>query len=734
MSPEVLDELARKVSGRLNLTRDACSFPCGACGKSALAKWPDGRLSFEYFCGCPHDDSLRAAFSAALNPPASQAIDSDDDFDPPTVEPAIAGHHSHNGGHAGSNSHAIADEVRAAIRSNPQRAFEDVLGAALTHKPGSREPVARCPLHDDSRPSLRVNLDKATWYCDPCAKGGDLFNLAREVWGLDFPACARRLAEMLNINGYCNGNRASQQPSRKPAASRKVVRRLEYVIRDLDGTQRAIHRRLEYDDGEKDMPWDPVGIKPAELPLFQIEKTTDSMDGETVVLCEGEKAAAALWERRQLAVGTVIGGDKTGSKVHGDESLKPLLRFDVVLWPDNDEPGRRHMQAHGDALIRLGCKSVRRIEWREAPPKGDAADFLGDDAALQALIDAAGAPQMLPAVRDKSGTDLAIVYADRMSVDAFDAYQLMVGDHREYSWDGLIRDGCTAILSALIGAGKSTLAMNLARGWGLGVEFLGRKCRLSKTLVVVSPKEYEAWTETIGFWQLKGLIFIVESTKAHFGQREETVRWFDYQMREHGCRTFVLDTLFDFFGMPPNSTGDSNRIAMNEQTPLLELVREQNYSGLVTGHAPKSEAKAIDPRDPEEAFAGHTAWTAQHRMRMTIRRKSQGINAFVTGRGGYSDRGILKEELLLFDKDTRLDSLGGLFSEHLGKAAMPSVIECLEQLGQPASISQLEKEMGRGHKWIRPGLREGRREGRVEMVGTGNQQKYRLVTGGLFES
>src|SRR5229473_8533542 len=114
-----------------------------------------------------------------------------------------------------------------------------------------------------------------------------------------------------------------------------------------------------------------------------------------------------------------------------------------------------------------------------------------------------------------------------------------------------------------------------------------------------------------------------------------------------------VDTLFDFFGMPPNISGDSNRIAMNEQSPLLQLVRDRNYSGLVTGHAPKSEAKAIDPRDPEEAFAGHTAWTAQHRMRMTIRRKSQGINAFITGRGGYGDKGILKEELLLFDKDTR---------------------------------------------------------------------------------
>jgi hypothetical protein len=708
-----------------NQTKDAFVTPCARHPNSKVLgrKRDDGRLELCCAAGCTSEQILAAVGSNGNgNPQAGQAIDNGDDAEPSSA--------NDNGARAGGNGRGLADEVRAEIRRNPQLAYEGVLGASLTRKAGSREPVARCPLHDDTRPSLRVNLDKATWYCDPCAKGGDLFDLARQVWNLDFPASARRLAELLSVNGYRSGSTESQPY--KPA-SRKVVRRLEYHIRDLDGVEKAIHHRIEYDDGSKDMPWEPKGVRPSDLPLFQIEKTTDSMDGETVILCEGEKAAAALWERRQLAVGTVTGADEAGRKVHCDESLRPLRRFDVVLWQDNDEGGRRHMQAHGDALLRLGCKSVRRIEWREAPPKGDAADFTGEDAALQALIDAAQPIQ--PAVRDKNGTDLTIVYADRMSVDAFDAYQLMVGDHREYSWDGLIRDGCTAILSALIGAGKSTLAMNLARAWGLGIEFLGRKCRQrSKTLVIVSAKEYEAWTDTIGFWELKGLIFIVEAGKAHFGEREETVKWFDFLMQKDGCRTFVLDTLFDFFGMPPNSTGDSNRIAMNEQTPLLELVRERNYSGLVTGHAPKSEAKAIDPRDPEEAFAGHTAWTAQHRMRMTIRRKSQGINAFITGRGGYGDKGILKEELLLFDKDTRLDSLGGLFSEHLGKAAMPSVVECLEQLGQPASISQLEREMGRGHKWIRPGLKEGRRVGRVEMVGTGNQQKYRLVTGGLFES
>ena len=110
---------------------------------------------------------------------------------------------------------------------------------------------------------------------------------------------------------------------------------------------------------------------------------------------------------------------------------------------------------------------------------------------------------------------------------------------------------------------------------------------------------------------------------------------------------------------------------MNEQSPLLDVVRRNNWSGIPTGHSPKSEAQALVNRDPEEAFGGHTAWTAQHRMRAVIRRKSQGVNAFLTGRGGFGDRGLLKEEMLLFDEDTRLVRVGGPFAEYLGQTALP---------------------------------------------------------------
>jgi hypothetical protein len=52
--------------------------------------------------------------------------------------------------------------------------------------PGTRrgkEVFFRCPFHDDRNPSLRVDPDKGVWYCDPCAVGGNVVELARRAWG-----------------------------------------------------------------------------------------------------------------------------------------------------------------------------------------------------------------------------------------------------------------------------------------------------------------------------------------------------------------------------------------------------------------------------------------------------------------------------------------------------------------------------------------------------------------------
>ena len=173
---------------------------------------------------------------------------------------------------------------------------------------------------------------------------------------------------------------------------------VEYLIRDVTGTPIAVHVRRETPDGKK-LSWQLPdgtsglrGLKTADLPLFGVDRLGK---GATVVITEGEKAAEALLGAGVQAVGTVTGAAGTpGARV-----LAELTGRAVVLWPDNDDVGRKHMERIATGLVGI-ASSIHQIAWREAPDGGDAADYLasGRTAAdvYDELIDAAMDVQTRP--------------------------------------------------------------------------------------------------------------------------------------------------------------------------------------------------------------------------------------------------------------------------------------------------------------------------------------------------
>lgn len=75
----------------------------------------------------------------------------------------------------------------------------DVIGATTEIRPQGRNFVARCPWHDDRRPSMTVNQERQTWKCWPCDIGGDVFSFVMQRDGIDFPTAVRSLAELAGI-------------------------------------------------------------------------------------------------------------------------------------------------------------------------------------------------------------------------------------------------------------------------------------------------------------------------------------------------------------------------------------------------------------------------------------------------------------------------------------------------------------------------------------------------------
>ena len=150
----------------------------------------------------------------------------------------------------------------------------------------------------------------------------------------------------------------------------------------------AEHVRIDGPDGKR--IWWRIGdvnsldgVASIDLPLYGADRLTGD-PVMPIVLCEGEPATDALLDRQVEAVGTVTGA--TGTPC--DQSLSCLIDRPVILWPDNDEPGREHMHLISDRLVALGATEVRIVAWEDAPIKGDAADFTGDAGELRELLDA----------------------------------------------------------------------------------------------------------------------------------------------------------------------------------------------------------------------------------------------------------------------------------------------------------------------------------------------------------
>jgi len=220
---------------------------------------------------------------------------------------------------------------------------------------------------------------------------GAFAHCTREDMAGELPFNANSSTYAHKVNGDCAcGQHHDPRPG--PTASRnewrEPVRTIVYPIKDAAGQVVAEHIRYEYADGSKSFVWRRngknglQGLPVADLPLYGLsELLAAPLGSPVVVVVEGEKARDALARRGILAVGTVTGAKSTPS----DATLTPLLDYEVRLWADNDSDGHSHMERIATRLPAMGG-TPKMVTWPDAPPKGDAADFIGDNAALAQLL------------------------------------------------------------------------------------------------------------------------------------------------------------------------------------------------------------------------------------------------------------------------------------------------------------------------------------------------------------
>lgn len=135
--------------------------------------------------------------------------------------------------------------------------------------------------------------------------------------------------------------------------------------------------------------------KDVEPPLYRLPEVAAAIAaGEQVYLVEGEKDADTLAAAGLCATTNYEGAAAGNQRPKWRASYTAALAgADVVLVPDNDEPGRAHMR-HIAAALR-GVALVRWLELPGLPEKGDVSDWLAAGhtvAELKALAATATAP------------------------------------------------------------------------------------------------------------------------------------------------------------------------------------------------------------------------------------------------------------------------------------------------------------------------------------------------------
>ena len=219
--------------------------------------------------------------------------------------------------------------------------------------------VALCPAHEDRERSLSVDA------------GRDGRILVKCFAGCTAPGIAAALGlEMHDLFANDDGVEAIL-----PVHER--LGQVRFEIRDVDRSLRAIHVRIPVSGGRKKFIWKRPngadgldGIAVEDLPLYGIHRLGE-WPGDTVLLgVEGEKATDAVTAAGFCAVGTVTGASGTPSR----DVLAALAGRAVLLWPDNDDAGRAHMKRIAAILDDIAAVGI--VDWPDAPPKGDAADYL----------------------------------------------------------------------------------------------------------------------------------------------------------------------------------------------------------------------------------------------------------------------------------------------------------------------------------------------------------------------
>jgi AAA domain len=210
-------------------------------------------------------------------------------------------------------------------------------------------------------------------------------------------------------------------------------------------------------------------VKGVRVVPYRLPELIESIgNGHTVLIVEGEGKVELLRSWNVPATCNAGGGKNWKS-----EHSAFFLGADVVILPDNDEPGRDHANLVGASLQGIAA-SVRVLELQGLPPKGDIVDWAaagGTVEQLHELIERHAKPWVPP--KSTALVAFPLIAFKDLHLDA---------SRRNYLIKGLLPRTGLAVIWGPPKCYKSFLATDMAFHVALGWQYRGR--RVQQTPVV----------------------------------------------------------------------------------------------------------------------------------------------------------------------------------------------------------------------------------------------------------
>ena len=429
----------------------------------------------------------------------------------------------------------------------------------------ANEYATRCPFCGGID-RLCVWPEENRYWCRQCEAKGDDIQLLRDLEGMSFKEAAEA------VGRGDNGGRLQVKPTKKPKKPfvHPELGRPDAIYNYIDENGKPLFHVCRFNpksEGEektfRQCKTDGIiwTVKDVQLVLYNLPELIKAQD---VLYVEGEKDAEALKRLGFVATTNPMGAGKLPDQQEKHGILQPLKGKRVFIFPDNDEPGKKHAEQLA-TLVHGKAKEIRIVELPGVPEHGDVSDFIekeGEEAKTKLIELTANTPAWTPPKNFFSAEDLlSITYEKRPPI---------IGA-------GIMPYGSHILISGETGVGKSLLRLELATHLVMGWDWLGFEISTSRKVAIFQYENSEPMEQTrlkrmcqgLGIQQLpKGkLVYVDRKNRLNLTLKKDREKLLNL-VKECGSEVIVYDCLSNL-----HSSKENDNIQMRD---VLDSLTEIN--------------------------------------------------------------------------------------------------------------------------------------------------------------